>query len=304
MKFCAVAASGHVRVGVLRGSEIALLPDSFGDLVSIVAGGSGALLEVEDTLRKGACDLVPQRGLLAPIQRFRRDILCTGWNYWDHFDEGRSHRPDVERPIAPTYFTKSADTVIAPDADIGIDPALSVKWDYEAELAVVIGKTGRSIPRGCAMDHVFGYTLANDVSQRELQRRHGGQWFKGKSIDATMPLGPFIATPDEINLQQTRIRCEVNGEVRQDALTSQMAFSIPELIAELSLGMTLHAGDVLITGTPSGVGNSRKPPIYLAPGDTVVISGTGLGEQRNRIVAVDLRGNSDVALENATGAKI
>jgi 2,4-diketo-3-deoxy-L-fuconate hydrolase len=304
MKFCTVAASGRVRVGVLRGPEIALLPDSFGDLVAIIEGGSEALSAVEDALGKGACDLVPKGALLAPIQRFRRHILCTGWNYWDHFDEGRSHRPDVERPTAPTFFTKSADTVIAPDADIGIDPALSVKWDYEAELAVVIGKTGRSIPRSRAMDHVFGYMLANDVSQRELQRRHGGQWFKGKSIDATMPLGPFIATPEEIDLQQTRIRCEVNGEIRQDALTSQMAFSIPELIAELSLGMTLHAGDVLITGTPSGVGNSRKPPVYLTPGDTVVVSGTGLGEQRNQIVAVDLRGDSDVALENTMGAKV
>ena len=304
MKFYAVAAAaGRPKVGVAVGAEIALLPGDFGDLVKIIAGGADALSAVKNAIQDRNCErIVLDRGaLLAPIQKFRRDVLCTGWNYWDHFEEGRSHRPAVERPAAPTYFTKSADTVIAPDADIGIDPHLSVKWDYEAEIALVIGKTGRSIPRNRAMEHIFGYMLANDVSQRELQRRHGGQWFKGKSIDATMPLGPFVATTDEINLERTRLTCEVNGEVRQDAVTSQMAFSIPDLIAELSLGMTLHAGDVLLTGTPSGVGNARKPPVYLAPGDTVVISATGLGEQRNRIVAVDLRGHSDVRLEAPVG---
>ena len=304
MKFCAVAASGGTITGIIVGAEILLLPDHVGDLVTIIGGGAEALSAVDNAIKRGGCEKIAlERGrLLAPIQRFRRDVLCTGWNYWDHFDEGRSHRPDVERPAAPTYFTKSADTVIAPDADIGIDPRLSVKWDYEAEIALIIGKTGRSIPRSRAMDHIFGYTLANDVSQRELQRRHGGQWFKGKSIDATMPLGPFVATADEIDLARTRITCEVNGEVRQDAQTSQMAFSLPDLIAELSLGMTLHAGDVLLTGTPSGVGNSRKPPIYLTPGDSVVISATGLGEQRNRIVAVDLRGDSDIRLDAVTSA--
>jgi 2,4-diketo-3-deoxy-L-fuconate hydrolase len=305
MKFYAVAASGRAKVGVAVGAEIALLPGDLGDLVGIIAGGAEALSAVKSAVDRGACERVAldRSKLLAPIQKFRRDVLCTGWNYWDHFEEGRSHRPAVERPVAPTYFTKSADTVIPPDADIGIDPRLSVKWDYEAEIALVIGKTGRSIPRSRAMEHIFGYTLANDVSQRELQRRHGGQWFKGKSIDATMPLGPFVATADEIDLERARITCEVNGEVRQDALTSQMAFSVPDLIAELSLGMTLHAGDVLLTGTPSGVGNARKPPVYLAPGDTVAISATGLGEQRNRIVAVDLCGNSDVRLEaTAAGA--
>lgn len=304
MKFYAVASPGGAKVGVSAGTEIALLPDRFGDLVTIVAGGAEALAAVKEAVARGDCEKLSlgSARLLSPIQRFRRDVLCTGWNYWDHFDEGRSHRPNVERPIAPTYFTKSADTVIAPNADIGVDTNISIKWDYEAEVALIIGKTGRSIPRSRAMDHIFGYMLANDVSQRELQRRHGGQWFKGKSIDATMPLGPFVATADEIDLAATRITCEVNGEVRQDARCAQMAFSIPDLIAELSLGMTLHAGDVLLTGTPSGVGNSRKPPVYLAPGDTVVIAATGLGEQRNRIVAVDLRGDSDIKLEAPASA--
>jgi len=304
MKFYAVAAPAGTKVGVAVDSAIAILPDRYGDLVTIIAGGTENLAAVKEAVAGGHCEKLPLEGarLLSPIQRFRRDVLCTGWNYWEHFDEGRSHRPNVERPIAPTYFTKSADTVIAPHADIGVDTDISVKWDYEAEIALVIGKTGRSIPRSRAMEHVFGFMLANDVSQRELQRRHGGQWFKGKSIDATMPLGPFVATTDEIDLSQMRITCKVNGEIRQDARVAQMAFSIPDLIAELSLGMTLHAGDVLLTGTPSGVGNSRKPPVYLAPGDTVVISATGLGEQRNRIVAVDLRGNSDVRIEAAAGA--
>lgn len=304
MKFYAVGTESGAKVGVGAGAEIALLPDRFGDLVAIIAGGAKTLAAVKECVEGGDCEKMPldRAPLLAPIQRFRRDVLCTGWNYWDHFEEGRSHRPNVERPIAPTYFTKSPHTVIAPHADIGVDTAISVKWDYEAEIALVIGKTGRSIPRSRAMDHVFGYMLANDVSQRELQRRHGGQWFKGKSIDATMPLGPFVATADEIDLAAVRITCEVNGEIRQDARAAQMAFSIPDLIAELSLGMTLHAGDVLLTGTPSGVGNSRKPPVYLAPGDTIVIAATGLGEQRNRIVAADLRGDSDIRLEPASAA--
>src|SRR5690606_19461626 len=134
---------------------------------------------------------------------------------------------------------------------------VSAKWDYEAEIALVIGKTGRSIPVEHAMDHVFGYCMANDISQRDLQRRHGGQWLKGKSIDRTMPLGPWITLRDDIDLSTVTIECELNGKLMQQASASDMAFSIGELISELSMGMTLHAGDVLLTGTPSGIGNAR-----------------------------------------------
>jgi len=150
------------------------------------------------------------------------------------------------------------------------------------------------------MDHVFGYCLANDVSQRDLQRRHGGQWLKGKSIDGTMPLGPFIVTPDELDLPRVRLQCLVNGEERQSAVIAQMAFPIEELIAELSFGMTVRAGDILLTGTPSGVGYARTPPLLLTEGDEVVVRAEGLGELRNRLVHADLFGRSSVVVEPAS----
>jgi 2,4-didehydro-3-deoxy-L-rhamnonate hydrolase len=143
---------------------------------------------------------------------------------------------------------------------------------------------------------VFGYCLANDISQRDLQRRHGGQWLKGKSIDGTMPLGPYIVTADELDVRKIRLRCEVNGQTLQDAVIAQMAFPIEELIAELSFGMTLHPGDVILTGTPSGVGNAREPQLFLKDGDEVVVRGEGLGELRNVLTARDLAGTSDVNL--------
>jgi 2-keto-4-pentenoate hydratase/2-oxohepta-3-ene-1,7-dioic acid hydratase in catechol pathway len=237
--------------------------------------------------------------LLSPIGRFRRDVLCTGWNYWDHFEEGRGKRNDSvdKRPDAPTFFTKSPDVVIGPTDPIAFDPRISHKWDYEAELVVVIGKAGRSIPAARAMDHVFGFCLANDVSARDLQRRHGGQWLKGKSIDGTMPLGPYVVTRDEIDLPQVRLECFVNGEKRQDALVSQMAFPVPELIAELSFGMTLQPGDILLTGTPAGVGYARTPPLHLKAGDEVIVRGTGLGELRNVVTQVDLYGDTNITIE-------
>lgn len=153
----------------------------------------------------------------------------------------------------------------------------------------MIGKDGRSIPEERAWEHVFGFCIANDVSQRDLQRRHGGQWLKGKSIDATMPLGPWITTVDEVeDPYALTVRCHVNGELLQEASTAQVAFRFERIIAELSWGMTLRAGDVILTGTPSGIGNAREPQVFLLPGDEVVTGVSGLGELRNRVVARDL----------------
>ena len=221
-----------------------------------------------------------------------------GLELLDHFEEGFGKREgqDVERPKAPTFFSKSPESVIGPNDPIAYDERISRKWDYEAELVVIIGRGGRSIPKSQALDHVFGYCLANDISQRDLQRRHGGQWLKGKSIDGTMPLGPYIVTADELDVRKIRLRCEVNGQTLQDAVIAQMAFPIEELIAELSFGMTLHPGDVILTGTPSGVGNAREPQLFLKDGDEVVVRGEGLGELRNVLTARDLAGTSDVNL--------
>jgi 2-keto-4-pentenoate hydratase/2-oxohepta-3-ene-1,7-dioic acid hydratase in catechol pathway len=294
MRWVCAKVDGAVRLGLVERDEAALLPPRYDDLVALIEAGSEA--QAAAAAEAGERRLLAGLDLLAPIRRFRRDVLCTGWNYWDHFEEGRGKRGDqeVERPAAPTFFTKGPDAVIGPRDPIGIDPKLSAKWDWEAELAVVIGKAGRSIRPEHAMEHVFGVCLANDVSQRDLQRRHGGQWLKGKSIDGTMPLGPWLTTLDEIDLPNVRLQCFVNGEERQNALVAQMAFPLPELIAELSFGMTLRPGDVIITGTPSGVGHARTPPVFLREGDEVVVTGTGLGELRNRVVPADLAGDSPI----------
>ena len=300
MRFATVRHAGAERVGVVGDAEISLLPPIAGGLVGLIEGGAPALAAVRQTLAAGQCETLALEAaqLLAPIRRFRRDVLCTGWNYWEHFEEGVGKREgqEVARPTAPTFFTKAPDVVIGPRDDIAYDARVSAKWDYEAEVAVVIGKEGRSIPAARAMEHVWGYCLANDVSQRDLQRRHGGQWFKGKSIDGTMPLGPWLVLAEDIDIAEVRLQCELNGQLMQDALVKQMAFAIPELIAELSLGMTLRPGDVLLTGTPSGVGNAREPQVFLKAGDQVVVRGSGLGELHNTLRETDLYGASGVVL--------
>jgi len=298
MRIATFIHQGISRLGAVEDSVIAILPETVGDALELIQGGTDTSREVERLISDGGLARVSLQGvrLLPPLPRLRRDILCTGWNYWDHFEEsmGRREGQDVPRPEAPTFFTKGPDVVIGPHDDISFDFRISAKWDYEAEIALVIGKDGRSIPEANALDHVWGYCLANDVSQRDLQRRHGGQWLKGKSIDGTMPLGPWLVTKNELDLSRVRLRCLVNGEVRQDAFATQMAFTVPQLIAELSFGMTLRAGDLLLTGTPAGIGNARTPPTYLLNGDEVIVTATGLGELRNRVVTTDLYNESSV----------
>ncbi|MFJ9709418.1 fumarylacetoacetate hydrolase family protein [Streptomyces sp. NPDC101234] len=288
MKLASLAVDGERRSGVVdeTGQTVTVLPAEIGTVDDIVRGGPEALEAVRTAVPGATLDLAQVR-LEAPLHRFNRDILCTGWNYWDHFEESRGKRegqdPD-KRPEHPTFFTKGPGTVIGPADDIAYDPDLSAKWDYEAEIALVIGREGRSIPEEKALDHVFGYLVANDVSQRDLQRAHGGQWLKGKSIDATMPLGPWLTTADEIDdLTGLRVQCEVDGRLLQNATSGQMAFPIPRIIAELSRGMTLRSGDVVLTGTPSGIGSAREPQIFLGDGDLVVTRVSGLGELRNRV---------------------
>ena len=288
MKYGTVRAGGRERAACLLSERAGiLLPLDMGDLTAVIERGGLSAAELQtltDEAGRERFDLAEVE-VLPPLCRFRRDILCTGWNYWDHFyeSEGKREGQDVPKPTAPTFFTKGPDVVIGPTDPIAFDAQISTKWDYEAEIVVIIGKTGRSIPKDKAMAHVFGYCLANDVSQRDLQRRHGGQWLKGKSIDATMPLGPWIVPRDQVNLAAVTLECELNGKLVQQASASQMAFGVDELISELSFGMTLRAGDVLLTGTPSGIGNARVPPVYLAEGDNLIVRATGLGELRNTL---------------------
>lgn len=296
MKLATVTLAGQQRVGAVEADHIRLLPAAAGDMVSLIGLGQA---EIARLLAADGVERQPLSAVRveAPIQRFNRDVLCTGWNYWEHFEESRGKREgqDVDKPKAPTFFTKGPNTVIGPYDDIGLDPHISAKWDYEAEVGIVIGKRCRSVSSARALEHVFGYFLANDVSQRDLQRRHGGQWLKGKSIDRTMPIGPYIVTPDALDVPEMRLQLTLNGQIMQDAQLKQMAFPIAELVAELSFGMTLEVGDVIITGTPPGIGNAREPAIFLKPGDEMVVSATGLGELRNRVVAADLHGTTDIA---------
>lgn len=301
MRLAHIRSDGEIQPGVLDGQDIVLLGDVFADVTAIIEAGAAGLDRVKAAIGEVGRARVPaaEATLAPPINRFKRDVLCTGWNYWDHFDEGKGRRDgqEVERPTAPTFFTKAPGAVIGPNDPISWDDRCSKKWDYEAEIAIVIGKSGRSIPPGKAMDHIFGFCLANDISQRDIQRRHGGQWMRGKSPDATTPIGPYLVTSDEIgDLSAIRIECELNGEVMQSALIAQMAFDIPTIIAELSFGMTLNTGDLILTGTPAGVGNGRTPQVFLKPGDKVVTRASGLGELRNVVTEVDLYGEAEIVV--------
>jgi len=217
--------------------------------------------------------------LLAPIPRPRKNIFCMGRNYAEHAKESGGAVPSV-----PVFFTKPPTCVVGSGADV-IHHAATHALDYEVELAAVIGKRGRNIPEQRALEYVFGYTIMNDVTARDLQRRHE-QWFKGKSLDTFAPLGPAVvhrsAIPDPQNLT---LRLRVNGEVRQNASTRSMVFSVAQLIASLSAGMTLEPGDILATGTPEGVAMGRTPPPWLRPGDMIEAEIEGIGVLQNRIVA-------------------
>ena len=295
MKLCAVDHTGTVRIGLLADETIRLLDASFADVADIVQMTPA---EIEAHLTR---DTLPASGarFRSPIRRFSKNVLCTGWNYVEHFDEsvGKRGAHEVDMPTAPTFFSKSPNVIAGPFDALPIDKRISKKWDYEAEIAVIIGKTGRSIPESRALDHVFGYCLANDLSQRDLQRRHGGQWLKGKSIDGTMPLGPYVVTKDSVDIENITLECRVNGDVRQQASSAQMAFPIARLIAELSFGMTLNAGDVLLTGTPSGIGMAREPATFLEDGDVIEITSNYLGRLENRMAATDLAGDSNVVID-------
>ncbi|HEY4278550.1 MAG TPA: fumarylacetoacetate hydrolase family protein, partial [Conexibacter sp.] len=223
MKLARALVDGVPRSGAIVSDDSAFAPLSpeAGSVDEIVRGGDAALAAARDAAEAAEPLPLSSVRLLAPLTRFNRDVLCCGWNYWDHFDESRGLREGQDpstRPEHPTFFTKGPDTVIGPLDEIAYDAELSQKWDYEAEAVLIIGRDGRSIPEERAWEHVFGFCVANDVSQRDLQRAHGGQWLKGKSIDQTMPLGPWITTRDEIaDPYALRITCELNGKTMQDA---------------------------------------------------------------------------------------
>jgi len=220
--------------------------------------------------------------ILPPLDPPRGNVLAIGRNYEEHAKESALARN--EEVTRPTVFTKAQTSITGPFDDIPVDERVTTQVDWEVELGVVIGRTGRDIPTEQALDHVFGYTVINDLSARDVQFGWGGQYFKGKSLDGFCPVGPSVVTADEVeDPQQLAVRLRVNGELKQEASTADMIFPVAELIAQLSVGMTLPAGTLIATGTPSGVGFARKPPEFLQAGDVVEAEVVGIGTLRNRL---------------------
>lgn len=214
---------------------------------------------------------------LSPIPRTPKNILCIGKNYNDHAKEmGADAAPENL-----VVFTKSPTSIAAHDQELPVHSDVTASLDYEGELAVVIGKTGRNIPKNMVIDYVFGYTIANDVTARDLQSKHQ-QYFLGKSLEGSCPMGPYIVTKEEIaDPQNLSVVTKVNGEVRQNGNTSDMIFKVEDFIAEISKYVTLEPGDVILTGTPAGVGKGMNPPTFLKSGDTVKVSIEGIGTLSN-----------------------
>lgn len=221
--------------------------------------------------------------LAAPV-RPHKNVFCVGRNYLEHAKEGaRALGRELQLPEVPTFFTKAPTAIADPEEHLQLQASVSRQYDWEAELAVVIGKRIKDATEEDAMDAVFGYTCLNDITARDLQRAHL-QWFKGKSLDGSCPMGPWIVGTDEIaDPHRLQISLRVNGQKKQDANTGQMIFRIPRLIAELSRGMTLEPGDVIATGTPDGVGFARTPPEFFQHGDVVEISIQKIGTLRNAL---------------------
>ncbi|HEX9373731.1 MAG TPA: fumarylacetoacetate hydrolase family protein [Roseiflexaceae bacterium] len=271
-----------------RGEVVAL--DSVArNMLELIDGGARLLeqaraaLERADTVR----DLRDVR-LLAPIPRPRQNVICLGMNYVEHAHESaRARGRDPKVPAHPVFFTKAVTSVCGPYDDIPLDSRVTAQLDYEVELAFVIGRGGKNIERSDALNHIFGYTIVNDISARDLQSQHM-QFFKGKSLDSSCPMGPWIVTADELpDPAALGLRLRLNGETRQESAVGNLIFDIPTIIATLALGQTLEPGVIVSTGTPSGVGLGRNPPEYMRPGDLIESEVDRIGMLRNRVVAAE-----------------
>lgn len=269
------------------------LGENYWDIDAMLPGFEGDMLDLIRAVPEPGSRLTPAGSgrslaghrLMAPMSRTVRNLFLVGKNYHEHAKEfsGSGFDSSAEvAPSAPNIFTKPASTIVGPHDDIHSHPDVTQQLDYEAELAVIIGKGGRGIRKEDAYAHVWGYTIVNDVTARDLQKLHR-QWFLGKSLDTFCPMGPWIVTADAIDPANIRIQCWVNDELRQDANTSDLIFDIPTLIETISAGIELMPGDVIVTGTPVGVGIGFKPPKFLKTGDVVRISIEGIGTINNRI---------------------
>ncbi|MHC8943957.1 fumarylacetoacetate hydrolase family protein [Advenella incenata] len=258
------------------------------DLIADFSGDMNQLVSQYAALRDRLAPVVPGRDLaqatvLAPIPRPRRNLFCVGRNYHAHARElsDTVFRDSNKKADSwPIVFTKVPECVIGPGETVVLPGTISSQIDYEAELAIIIGTEGKNISRENALAHVFGYTIVNDVTARDIQMRHQ-QWDLGKSFDTFCPMGPWIVTADELDANNTRVRCWVNEQLRQDAFTTDLIFDLPTLIETCSRGITLYPGDIIATGTPAGVGMGMTPPEYLRSADVVKIQIDGIGELSN-----------------------
>ena len=290
MRFATLEIGGRARPVVISNDERSycdvsqLVPGFTGDMTDLIAlmpSPSSTLGDIGSWLP------LTGRKLLAPIVP-RRNIFCVGKNYHAHAREFAQSGFDTSAakgelsPEVPVIFTKPPSTVIATGEPVSGFSGLTEQLDYEVELTVVIGKGGRGIAKADALDHVFGYTIANDVTARDLQQKHR-QWFIGKSFDTFCPLGPWIVSADEVDVANLDVRCWINDELRQDANTRDLIFDVPTIIETLSAGITLQPGDLIATGTPAGVGLGLKPPRFLKTGDTMKLSIGGVGTLINPV---------------------
>jgi 2-keto-4-pentenoate hydratase/2-oxohepta-3-ene-1,7-dioic acid hydratase in catechol pathway len=293
MRFISFSLDGREAPGLLLASGEAIdLSVVAPSMIALIEGGAEAMAAARRLAETGDRIAPGRWELLAPIPWPRKNVFCVGRNYLDHIIEGAKVRGESvpslgsDVPKHPTFFTKAPSTVNRPGGEVRLDSGLTRLLDWECELAVVIGKGGRDIPRERAYEHVFGYTVVNDITARDLQKRHG-QFFKGKTLDTTCPMGPCIVDAEEIGDPTTLIlSLTVNGVEKQRAPASQMIFDVPAIIASLSEGLTLDPGDVIATGTPSGTGFAMDPPERLRDGDVVVASIDRIGDLESRIVEV------------------
>jgi 2-keto-4-pentenoate hydratase/2-oxohepta-3-ene-1,7-dioic acid hydratase in catechol pathway len=277
MRYVSFYDGGRVRPGILDGERIAAIDcDSMAQYI--------ALYPAERAARHGSQTFALSSVRLAAPVRPRKNVFCVGRNYLEHAKEGaRASGRELKLPDVPTFFSKAPTAVSDPDSELHLQARVSSEYDWEGELAVIIGKRVKDASEGSAMEAVFGYACLNDLTARDLQRSHL-QWLKGKSLDDSCPIGPWIAGSDEITDPHTLgIATKINGVVKQESNTDQMIFRIPRLIAELSRGMTLEPGDVIATGTPDGVGFARTPPEFFKDGDVVEITIDKIGTLRNRV---------------------
>ena len=286
MKLVTYQYDGIERVGALTPDGAAILPLPYPDMNTLIESASFADLLSAASAAESSGASVPaaEAVLCAPIPRPRQDIICLGMNYRDHLTEAANYDSAFakERPVT-VYFSKRVSQAVAPEGFIERHAGLTERLDYENELAVILGKTARDVKAADAADYIFGYTIVNDVSAREVQTSHK-QFYFGKSLDGFTPMGPCITTADEIAFPPAlTLTTLVNGELRQNSNTSLLLNSIAEIIEELSSGMTLLPGTIIATGTPAGVGMGFDPPKFLASGDVVECTIQGIGTLRNTV---------------------